>query len=621
MAARVGSAQRTLVVAIVGVDGCGKSSAFRGALGLLAQHRDVVGIGDEILAGAPGTPTRRRRDLPLARLTAAVGRRAKRSRRSWPYRQLKSLDLIGRSRVRDHVVESEKPSVLLTDGDPLINTLAWSVASLYRHDLVDDDQQILNVLCYLAGERRIPTTELPFYLHTAWQLVALNRLGIARFRQPDLVVHLRIDGAAAMRRIRRRGRPRQTHETEAFLSELGRCYERVCRLLETHCGVPVIDIAAGQSSQDEIAQFVADAVLERVPRVRPEPVEGSASDVIEVVATTMSGSLRDQRKIGHIGPGFRAVSNRPVRVHEVESHAQARATTHEIVARGGRIVVSAGGAGTFNAVLEGCHLDDGVPPDLRLAFLRKGSADLIGKVLRIPDDLPAAVAAISDGIECDRRVIADILSVAADHPDGRPQARHLVGFAGLGVFGEVPRFTETRMVKLYKGVLSTFFGDYGPFYVGLALATAWWYAQRLRGRVPAMVLELDGEPIGPAVWTSVMVVNGDLGPAFPLGRGLSFSGGTFRVVALRDLGLRQSIRQLVAARNGRVLKEPERYACLVREAKSLVVRPQALPAGSPGMVNVDGLRMIASGAVRFSLSGRVELIAGPAIPEATTSCT
>ena len=585
------------------------------ALEVLAERIDVVGIGDEILAGAPGTPLQTFPDLPWSRRVALAGRTAKRTRRAWLYRQLKTLDLIGRSRMRDHVVRREVPAALLTDGDPLVNTVAWSSGRLYRAELQGDEERMLDVLRYLAGDRTIPLREMPYYLRHAPQLAAVNRLHLARFRFPDLVIHLELDGATAMERIRRRGRALQAHESEAALDELEAGYERVCRLLEARCGVDVVRVPCVQTPRGQVASIVADAVLERLPE--PEGVSPGDPDAepIEVVATTMSGSLRDQRKVGRIGPELRRVTRRPVHVHEADSHLGAQALTRDIVARGARLIVSAGGAGTFNAVLEGCHQADVIPDGLRLAFLRKGSADLIGKVLRIPDDLPRAAAAICDGIEHDRRVPADVIAVEATGPDGRPQRRHLVGFGGLGVFGEVPRFTESRAVKLYKGILSTLFGDYGPFYVGLGLATAWWFTQRFRGRVPAMALELDGESTGPARWVTVIVANGDLGPAFPIGRGQPLASGAFRVVAIRDAGFRRGLRQLMAARSGRILEAPERYACLVRDVRTLRARPCAgtsrQSTEDASMVNVDGLRMASRGAVRFSVSGQVELIAGP----------
>lgn len=603
----------TVVGAVVGIDGCGKSSAFHGALGQVARQVDIVGIGDEVLAGAPGLPVHERADLPLCRLTSGVGRVAKRTRRAWAYRQLKSLDLIGRSRMRDWVIREEAPAALLTDGDPLVNTMSWSVGRLYRDELMDDDA-VVEALRYLAGDRRIPLSRLPYYLRHSWQLAVVNRLHIARFAFPDLVVLLQLDAGEAMERIRRRGRPLQTHETEAGLAALGSGYDRVCALMEASCGVRVVRIPVGRTAKTETAQLVAEALLELVP----EPPQPSLGDVdaapVEVIATTISGSLRDQRKIGRIGPHFAALTRRRTRVHAVDSHEEARRVTEDIVARGGRIIVSAGGAGTFNAVLEGCHQNGQIPADLRLAFLRKGSADLIGKALRIPDELEDGVAAIVDGIELDRRVSADVLAVKTNEAGAGASIRHLVGFGGLGIFGVVPRFTEARWVRLYKGILGTLFGDYGPFYVGLALATMWWYVERSRGRVPPLSFELDGEQVGTASWTAVIVVNGDLGSAFPLGRGLSFGSGTFRVVAMRDLGLAQGLRQLSAARTGAILEEPERFGCLVREVRTFDVRPQASMSAHSAdalMLNVDGLAMLARGAVHFSTSERVELIAGP----------
>jgi diacylglycerol kinase family enzyme len=294
-----------------------------------------------------------------------------------------------------------------------------------------------------------------------------------------------------------------------------------------------------------------------------------------------------------------------VRVHTANSHDEARAIARDLVAGHSRLIVSAGGAGTFNAVLEGAHLDGAPPPSLRLGFLRKGSADLIGKVLGISDDLPSAAAAIVEGIDADHRVAADVLAVSARDTGGREALRHIVGFGGVGIFGEVPRFTESRLIKIYKGVLGSLLGDLGPFLVGLALAALWWQVQRVLGRVPAMSLEMDDERFPPATWGAVMVLNGDLGPEFPLGRGLPLDGGAFRVVALRYVGVRRAWRQIEAARSGVVLDDPDRYDAVVRSVRSLAVRPI-----DPRryMVNVDGGRMIARGELRLSVSGRVWLI-------------
>jgi diacylglycerol kinase family enzyme len=594
---------RPPVVSIVGIDGCGKSSAFEGALVALAGEIPVVGVGDRVLGGAPGVPLRERTEVPRARLTRAVGRAAKGLRAPVLYKNVKFLDLVERTRLVDRVAWHDAPAVILCDGDPLVNTAAWAAARFARERLAGDDDALEEGLAVLSHEQTIPLRALPAELRRSWQLALLNRLRIGRFAYPDLVVLLRIAPAVALARIRARGRPLQAHETEAFLTELDRAYERVCALLERRRGLPVLRLQVDALSPEVRVVEAARALL-----AHRDDAHADVTGGIDVVATTISGSIEDQLKVGRIGPEFRARTTQPVRVHVANTHAEAQELTRAVVARGGRLLVSAGGAGTFNAVLEGAHVEGRVPEDLRLAFLRKGSADLIGKVLGIPDTLPEAVSAIVGGIESGDTVAADVLGVETTGRHGEPVTRHLVGFGGLGVFGEVPRFTESRFVKAYKGLLGQLFGDLGPFMTGFALATVSWSAARLLGRRPRLSLLLDGEELAPETWVSVIVMNGDLGRDFKLGRGLDLANGTFRVIALRYLGPRMTVRQAVACRTAAVLDDPARYGAVVRTVRTLSVRPER--PDYEQLVNVDGLRLLARGPVMVSVRSRVALVPG-----------
>lgn len=603
------AADDTTVAVVVGIDGCGKSSTYRDALDLVAAAIPAAGVGEVVLQGSPGAAVEERVDIPLSRSARLVGRVAKGVRRPTLYKDLKFLEFIERTRVRDHIVAHDRPRALITDGDPLVNIASWAVARFYRDELSDADGELHDVLHYMAGDRRIPFAELPRYGRRAWQLVLLNRFHLARFQCPDQVFLLQIDPAVAMDRIRARGQPLQAHENEVFLRELADAYERVCSILERRCSVSVVRIRVDRVSHAETVRTVADAVLadvsSRTDTATRFPVP---PDSIEVIATTMSGSIADQRKVGLIEPEFRAQTSHPANVHLARSHSEAGTIAHELVERGGRTLVSAGGAGTFNAVLEGSHLNGNIPPDLRLAFLRKGSADLIGKALHIPDDLTVAVQQIVDGITTNRCLEADVLVVEAIEPNGETQQRHMVGFGGLGAFGDVPRFTETRIIKLYKGLLGSLFGDLGPFYVGLVLAVARWWLRNLLGRIPAVSLTLDGVELAPERWGAVMVLNGDLGTDFPLGRGLSLSSGTFRVVALRYRGIRSVLRQITACRTGALLDDPGAHAAVVEDVRTLRAGP--VRPGPRSMVNVDGLRMMTRGTVRVSISGRIRLVTG-----------
>jgi diacylglycerol kinase family enzyme len=596
---------RPLVVSVVGIDGCGKSSTFEGMLAALASDLPVAGIGDRVLSGGAGRPLHRRTDVPRARLARVVVRLAKGLRSPALYKNVKFLDLTERTRLIEHVAQHDAPAVVVCDGDPLVNSAAWAVARFARERLSGGDDALGDGLALLTRERTIGLRALPRELASSWQLALLNRFGLGRFAYPDLVVFLRIDPAVALTRIRARGAPLQAHETEAFLGELDGAYERVCALLERRRGLPVVRLPVDRLSREETVSRAVEAVRAELDRRARSETAGAA---IDVIATTMSGSLEDQAKVGRIGPEFRFRTRRPVHVHPAHTHAEARELAREAVTRGGRLLVSAGGAGTLNAVVEGAHIEGAVPDDLRLAFLRKGSADLIGKVLGIPDTLPEAARAIVGGIESGETVDADVLAVGAIAPDGTHVRRRLVGFGGFGVFGDIPRFTESRVIKLYKGVLGQLFGDLGPFMTGFALATAYWNAERLRGRRPPLTLVLDGEELPLETWVSVIVMNGDLGRDFKLGRGLDLASGSFRVIALRYLGPRATVSQAIACKSAAVLERPEDYGAIVREVNTLTVRPADPDVVQ--MVNVDGLKQLARGPVSVSIGGRIALVPG-----------
>jgi hypothetical protein len=185
--------------------------------------------------------------------------------------------------------------------------------------------------------------------------------------------------------------------------------------------------------------------------------------------------------------------------------------------------------------------------------------------------------------------------------------RRLVGFGGLGVFGEVPYFTESRFTKVYKGVLGSLFGDLGPFFVGLGLAMVRWQLKRILDRVPKMSLVMGEETTSMVTWITIFVLNGDLGADLPLGRDLSLGSGSFRVIAMRYGGLLNALRQILAARRGIILSEPQRYGCMIRTVDSLRVQPRGT---CPYAVNVDGGMMVALGEVSISVSGKIWLLSG-----------
>lgn len=325
---------------------------------------------------------------------------------------------------------------------------------------------------------------------------------------------------------------------------------------------------------------------------------------IDVIATSISGSVKDWGKVERIVPLFRQLGEENVHLAVLDSHREARAKTCELARAGSELIISAGGSGTFNSVVEGC-LDAGVDlRPLRLGFLRKGSADLIGKVLGMPDNIEEAIAVFIDSIRNDRITPCDILEATSEL--GQAPARHFVGYGGAEIFGEIPHFTENRFIKYYKGILSQLFGDLGPFFVGSSLVIL----RRLlmpsyRSRRDWTIF-VDGQEAGRGKFQSLIIVNGDLGPNLPFARGVPLGSGDFFLFAIRNLGWTRLPGQLRAAWNASILNDPARWGLeSFRVTKSLILQPgddEVFPA------NTDGSTYECRRSARFRIIGQLNLL-------------
>ena len=326
---------------------------------------------------------------------------------------------------------------------------------------------------------------------------------------------------------------------------------------------------------------------------------------IDVIATTISGSVADWRKVERIVPLFAEHGYGDVRLHQVDSHAAARETAAGVLREGGRIPISAGGSGTFRAVLEGC-IDSGTAlADIRLGFLRKGSADLIGKVLDMPDGIDEAIRVFAESIAADRYVAADVLRAGSK---GSPEApRHFIGYGGTGLFGRIPHYTENRFTRYYKGILGQLFGDLGPFTTGMLLAIM---ERMLKSPFTGKTrwhIVADGEPVGEDVYQAIVVVNGYLGPDMPFSD-QPLDSGAFYGFGLRDIGACRLPAQAKHTRDRTILKDPERWGLtdtiVARERLELIPdHDRSFP------VNVDGGTFMARQSMLFERVGQIPLIA------------
>ena len=324
---------------------------------------------------------------------------------------------------------------------------------------------------------------------------------------------------------------------------------------------------------------------------------------IDVIATSISGSIKDWSKIKRIVPLFDSYGEKDVSLYEVDSHHAARVKASDLLTSGSRIIISAGGSGTFNSILEGCY-DSGIDlSGFKLGFLRKGSADLIGKTLGMPDEIEAAIEVFVHAIRNNTVVPCDVLSAKSGAED--IPARHFVGYGGAEIFGEIPHYTESRFSKYYKGILGQLFGDKGPFFVGTNLAVLARIPRNIRGKKTNWKIRVDGSEAAQGFFQAMILMNGDLGPDMPFARSEPLGSGQFYLCAFRDIGFFTLFQQLKHAFDATIMEEPERWGFeSFRINDTLELHPDH---AGPFPINCDGSTMHCKKFARIEISGRIQL--------------
>ncbi|MFC2114711.1 diacylglycerol/lipid kinase family protein [Bacteroidota bacterium] len=325
---------------------------------------------------------------------------------------------------------------------------------------------------------------------------------------------------------------------------------------------------------------------------------------IDVIATTISGSISDWGKVKHIVPLFKKYGFNNVSLYAVDSHEEVRKKTTECINSGSRIIISAGGSGTFNSALEGCCDSEVGLSELSLGFLRKGSADLIGKVLGMPDNIDEAIKVFTDSIIANTRIKCDVIFAESEKGDSPP--RHFVGYGGAEIFGEIPTYTENRFIKYYKGILSQLFGDMGPFFVGACLASTSKTLRSITSGTRKWNIYQDDKLQAKNIYQALIIVNGDLGKNLPLANGVPLGSGDFYLFGLRNLGLLKLPGQFKHAWKATIQNNPDMWGFeTYRISKSLKLEPTM---GGIFNVNIDGSTMQCTDSVSFQITDQIKLI-------------
>jgi thymidylate kinase len=244
-------------VAFLGIDGSGKSTFSTETAKSLSLSGRTCLISDTMKFFDQGEEANLQ-PLLSERVRRGISNLSKTAASLAAYKLPKLAELL----LRDHLVTEAArwytPSVIVLDGSPLLNLLAW--ASLYK-DQPFDDETCSRAIGILSGRRPAPPHDPIFRQYP--ELDHLRRLGLAKMCLPDVVVYIEVSAGEACHRIALRGQPRQVHETEEMLGRLSNAYRQVCRVA-TECWRLPVAIVNGEQAREAVGAEALEFVRKQM---------------------------------------------------------------------------------------------------------------------------------------------------------------------------------------------------------------------------------------------------------------------------------------------------------------------------------------------------------------------
>jgi YegS/Rv2252/BmrU family lipid kinase len=196
----------------------------------------------------------------------------------------------------------------------------------------------------------------------------------------------------------------------------------------------------------------------------------------------------------------------------------------EALAKGYDTVVSLGGDGTHNEVVNGFFGGSGpVRPEARLGLLARGTGSDLSKTLKIPKNVEGAIRVLQTGTV--RRV--DVGRTRLTDHQGREVARHFINIGSFGISGAVDDKVN-RTTKRCGGFASFFWGS----------LTTW-----LRYRNQEVAIRCGEGQTWSGRIVNIAVANGQyFGGGMHIAPHARMDDGLFDVIILGDLGRAEALR-------------------------------------------------------------------------------
>jgi len=241
-------------IAVLGIDGSGKSTLSRTVAQQLSSTRPVALVTDSLELYEHGD---RKEVQPLLKekVRESLGRYAKTAKSLKIYKIPKMAELLLRDHIMGEVGRWYLPEIVVMDGCPLLNMVAWSV--LYKKEKLEEDIYARAIGVLTGRDRETPRSDRVFTDFP--ELLYLKRMKLNALKLPDIVLFLDVSPSVACARISSRGERRQVHETEQKLGELRAAYIMVCEIVRRHWHVSTITIN-GEQDLDKVSATALEFV-------------------------------------------------------------------------------------------------------------------------------------------------------------------------------------------------------------------------------------------------------------------------------------------------------------------------------------------------------------------------
>ena len=248
---RMPEPHRPFSVAVIGIDGSGKSTVSRRLAGCFPGSGCFIGDGLELFKDGELCDVQ---PLVVDEVRKWVGRQAKSARNLAHYKVPKLAELLLRDRLLSKVERWYRPDRVFMDGSPLLNMTAW--AALYHEESFNAEvcAEALDILS--GGDAHLKKD--PIFGQFP-ELNAMRRLKLNHLHLPDAVVFLDVDPKISMQRIASRGETVQAHENVERLTKLRGAYRLVCDVLEQRLPVCRLD---GKKSLELLVQEAVEFIKE-----------------------------------------------------------------------------------------------------------------------------------------------------------------------------------------------------------------------------------------------------------------------------------------------------------------------------------------------------------------------